>query len=132
MLARPASQAVNTLMKYGFGGKIFPVNPKYDEFQGLKCYPLVARHRRARSISSSSAFPRKGSCRCWKSCAQKHVPFVVILSGGFRESGPEGIAREQRMLAIAREVGHAHHRPQLPRLREHPFERVRGVRQHHA
>ena len=36
---------------------------------------------------------------------QKRVPFVVILSGGFRESGPEGIAREQRMLAIARESG---------------------------
>ena len=39
--ARPASQAVHALLKHGFGGKIFPVNPKYGEFQGLKCYPSI-------------------------------------------------------------------------------------------
>jgi acetate---CoA ligase (ADP-forming) len=32
------------------------------------------------------------------------VSYVVILSGGFRESGPEGIERERRMLEIAREA----------------------------
>jgi acetate---CoA ligase (ADP-forming) len=102
--ARPASQAVHTLLKHGFAGQIFPINPKYDEFQGLKCY---------RSISDVDVpidlavigIPAQGVLPVLETCAQKRVPFVVILSGGFRESGPEGIAREQKMLAIARQSG---------------------------
>src|SRR5690606_31389296 len=38
-------------------------------------------------------------------CARKGVSFVVVPSGGFRESGPEGAERQARMLAIAREAG---------------------------
>ena len=49
--------------------------------------------------------PAQGVLPVLETCAEKQVPFVVILSGGFRESGPEGIEREQKMLAIAREAG---------------------------
>jgi acetyltransferase len=102
--ARPASQTVNTLLEHGFAGKIFPVNPKYTEFQGLKCYGSIA------DINSSIdlvviGIPAQGVLPVLEACARKRVPFAVILSGGFRESGPEGIAREQRMLAIARASG---------------------------
>ena len=101
--ARPGSQAVRALLKYGYAGKIFPVNPKYKEFEGLKCYASVAdidddrsrRHRRSGAGRAAGAGNVRG----------KQVPFAVILSGGFRESGPEGIERERRMLEIAREAG---------------------------
>ena len=39
---RPSSQAVQALMKYGYKGDIFPVNPKYPEFRGLRCYASIA------------------------------------------------------------------------------------------
>ena len=53
---RPGSQTVRALSANGYAGRIFPVNPKYDDFEGLKCYPSVVgdrgrsrprRHRRA-------------------------------------------------------------------------------------
>lgn len=42
--------ASNEMMKYGYelvcvfkdyGYKIFPINPKYDEIEGIKCYPSL-------------------------------------------------------------------------------------------
>ena len=102
--ARPASQAVHALMKYGFRGHIFPVNPKYSEFQQLKCYRSIADVDAPIDLAVIG-IPAQGVLPVLEICAEKRVPFVVILSGGFRESGPEGIAREQRMLAVARESG---------------------------
>lgn len=29
------------LLKHGYKGKIYPVNPKYDEIVGLKCFPSI-------------------------------------------------------------------------------------------
>jgi len=102
--ARPSSQAVQALLKNGYSGSIFPVNPKYQEFQGLKCFASIA------DIDDSIdlvviGVPAKGVLPVLEACAAKKVSFAVVLSGGFRESGPEGIAREQRMLEIARESG---------------------------
>src|SRR2546423_7259017 len=98
---RPSSQAVAALLKYGYEGKIFPVNPKYKEFRGLKCYPSIADVDAPIDLVVI-AVPAQGVLPVLETCAAKQVPFVVILSGGFRESGPEGVEREQRMLAIAR------------------------------
>src|SRR5690348_11226497 len=84
---RPASQAVNTLMKYGYGGKIFPVNPKYKEFRGLRCYASIADVADAIDLVVIGV-PAAGVLPVLETCAARRVPFVVILSGGFRESGP--------------------------------------------
>ena len=39
---RPASQAVHALMRIGYSGKIYPVNPKYQQFEGLTCYRSIS------------------------------------------------------------------------------------------
>jgi len=102
--ARPSSQAVQALLKNGYRGNIFPVNPKYREFQGLKCFASIADIDEPIDLVVIGV-PAKGVLPVLEACAAKMVSFVVVLSGGFRESGPEGIAREQRMLEIARESG---------------------------
>ena len=101
---RPGSQAVRALLKYGYRGEIFPVNPKYREFEGLRCYGSVAEIGEDIDLVVIGV-PAQGVLPVLEMCAAKRVPFAVVLSGGFRESGPEGIEREQRMLAIARLSG---------------------------
>jgi acetyltransferase len=101
---RPGSQTVHALLRNGYGGRIFPVNPKYPVYEGLQCH---------RSISAIDAdidvavigIPARGVVDVIEECAQKNVRFVVVPSGGFRESGPEGAAREDRIVAIARGAG---------------------------
>lgn len=101
---RPGSQAVRALLKNGYAGKIFPVNPKYEQFEGLKCYGSVAEIDEPVDLVVVGV-PAAGVLPVLEGCAEKRVPFAVVLSGGFRESGPEGIEREQRMLALARKAG---------------------------
>ena len=40
-LGRISGQPIKALTGAGYTGGIFPVNPKYPEMHGLKCYPDV-------------------------------------------------------------------------------------------
>jgi acyl-CoA synthetase (NDP forming) len=102
--ARPGSQAVRALLNNGYRGKVYPVNPKYDRFDEMRCFPSVTAIAEVVDVVVIGV-PAKGVLPVLEECAAKKVPFAVILSGGFRESGPEGVEREQRMLQIAREGG---------------------------
>jgi acyl-CoA synthetase (NDP forming) len=102
--ARPGSQAVHALRGNGYSGRIFPVNPKYTDFDGLKCYPSIDSIDEPLDLVIIGV-PAKAVLPIMEQCAAKSVSFVVILSGGFRESGPDGIERERQLLHIARESG---------------------------
>jgi acyl-CoA synthetase (NDP forming) len=102
--ARPGSQAVHTLIRYGYAGRIFPVNPKYTEFEGMKCYASIAAIDEDVDVVVIGV-PARGVVPIIEECAAKGIPYAVVLSGGFRESGPEGIERQERMLEIARAAG---------------------------
>ncbi|HEX2825079.1 MAG TPA: acetate--CoA ligase family protein [Burkholderiales bacterium] len=101
---RPGSQTVHTLLRNGYKGRIYPVNPKYPDFEGMKCYPSIAAIEDEIDVVVIGV-PARGVIPVIEECAAKRVPFAVVLSGGFRESGPEGIERQDRMLAIARAAG---------------------------
>ena len=36
------TRVVVNLQRYGYGGQIYPINPRYDEVLGLPCYPDLA------------------------------------------------------------------------------------------
>ena len=103
-LARPGGQTVNALVRLGFRGGIYPVNPKYPEIAGHRCYPSVAALDGPCDVAVI-ALPAAHVAGCVAECGRQGVGFAVVLGGGFREGGPEGIAREREMLAAAREHG---------------------------
>ncbi len=97
----------NTIVKQlasRFRGRVYPVNPKYDVVEGLKCYPslldipddvdivviAVAAHRVPRIMSDA--------CR-------KGASIAIIVSGGFSEVGGEGRKLEEQVKSIARSCG---------------------------
>jgi acetyltransferase len=102
--ARPGSQAVHTLLRYGYSGRIYPVNPRYPQFEGMKCYPSIGAIDGDIDVVVIGV-PARGVLPVIEESAAKRVPFAVVLSGGFRESGPEGIERQEKMLEIARGAG---------------------------
>ncbi len=102
--ARPGTQALRALVKNGFQGGLFPVNPKYPTFDELPCFASVDAIPEAVDLVVIGV-PASGVLAVLESCARKKVGYAVILSGGFRESGPEGIERERRLLEIARAAG---------------------------
>ncbi|ALM84241.1 acetate--CoA ligase family protein [Bordetella sp. N] len=101
---RPGSQALRALRANGYTGALYPVNPKYQEFDGLKCYPSVEAIQEDVDLVIIGV-PAKAVLPVMENCAAKRVGYALILSGGFRESGAEGIERERAIIEVARQSG---------------------------
>ncbi|HKA40461.1 MAG TPA: acetate--CoA ligase family protein [Burkholderiales bacterium] len=101
---RPGSNVVRALLDHGYRGGIFPVNPRYREHQGLRCYPELAAID-AEIDLVVIAIPAAGVNAVIADSVAKRVPYAVVLGGGFRESGPDGAALQDAMLARAAQTG---------------------------
>jgi acyl-CoA synthetase (NDP forming) len=92
---------LKSLKNAGFSGDIYPINPKYGSIEGLKCYSsLDALEKRADLAIFAMSAPRV--VELIKGFGHK-LHGVIIISGGFGESGPEGMALEGTLRALIRE-----------------------------
>jgi len=89
------------LISTSFGGTIFPVNPKYKSILGIKAYPSVAAIPDQVDLAVIVT-PAKTVPGIIEECVAEGVSAAIIISAGFKETGPEGAALEQRILEIAR------------------------------
>jgi acetyltransferase len=91
----------------GFTGKLYPVNPNYEEIQGLKCYPSIAALPETPDAVVISV-PIKGALQVLAEAEQAKVPSVVFFSEGFSDAGTDvGHERNKELLAIALRSGMA-------------------------
>jgi acetate---CoA ligase (ADP-forming) len=103
-LARGGGQPLKALLESGYAGAIYPINPKYDELAGLRCYKSV-RDVDGRCDLAVIALPAAGAVAAVRDCAAKGVGYAVLYSGGFRETGAQGLALERELLEVARNGG---------------------------
>jgi len=101
---RPGGQVLHSLQQFGYRGKICPVNPKYMKLLGYRCYPSIAEIGAPVDLAVL-AVPASVAGETIRSCGEAGVPYAVVLSGGFRESGAEGMKRQQLLVAHARTYG---------------------------
>ena len=89
------------LVSSPFGGTVFPVNSRRPNVLGIKAYPSVsevpARVDLAVIVAPAPAVPD-----IIGECVEAGVEGAIIISAGFRETGPEGVELEQRVLEEAR------------------------------
>ena len=96
---------LSPLLELGFKGKIYPVNPKYSEIEGMKAYPSL------REIPDSvdyviSVVPAPEVLNMLEDCSQKGVKGVHLFTARFSETGrPEAADLEQEILKQARKRG---------------------------
>ena len=95
------NELLTALIRGGFEGKIFPINPKADEIEGLKCFPDVKSVGEAPDLVVITV-PAKIVPAVMRDCADAGVKAVIIISAGFKETGEEGGRLEQAALQIAR------------------------------
>jgi len=94
-------EILSSLLGGGYEGKIFPVNRKADEVQGLRCYPDLKAIGETPDLAII-VVPTKAVADVMRECASLGVKAAIIISAGFKESGKEGEALEQEVLGIAR------------------------------
>lgn len=85
------------LISNQFGGTVFPVNLKKSSVLGIKAYPSITAVPEpvdlAVIVTPSAAVPE-----IIRECKQAGVKGAIIISAGFKETGPEGARLEQEIL----------------------------------
>ena len=97
--------SLNTLIQFGFEGKIYPVNPHAMEILGLRTYTNL------KDISDSIdlaliAVPAPAVPSVLKECVAKRIRAAVVYTSGFSETGKEeGLKLEREIAKISKEKG---------------------------
>jgi acyl-CoA synthetase (NDP forming) len=95
-----SGQPLVALTGHGYRGRIYPVNPKYDEVQGLRCYPSIAALPETPDLAlilvAAARVPE-----ALRQVGEKGVPFCIVFSSGFAETGEAGRQLQRELADIA-------------------------------
>lgn len=92
------------IVKSGYGGRIFPVNPHADVIQEIKCYPDVPSLPETPDLAILIV-PARAVPGTIEDLVARGARASVIISAGFRETGIKGRELERDTVRIAREGG---------------------------
>jgi acetyltransferase len=92
------------LLDKGYGGRIYPVNPKYDTLAGLPCYPTIGAIPEPVDLAIV-AVPAAAVLESLRQCAAKGAAAAVVFSSGFAEMGEAGRALEGEITGLAHASG---------------------------
>jgi acyl-CoA synthetase (NDP forming) len=92
------------LLKLGFSGKIFPVNPNTAEILGLKTYAKILEIP-DKVDTAIICTPATQVVDIVEDCARKGVSAAIVVSSGFSEEGEEGKRLEETIVSRARSTG---------------------------
>jgi acetate---CoA ligase (ADP-forming) len=93
------------LSRFGFAGRVYPVNPARDVVQGVKAYADVASLPEAPDLAVV-AVPAAQTPDAVRACAARGVKAAILLSSGFGETLNDSAGQtEAQMVADARAAG---------------------------
>jgi acyl-CoA synthetase (NDP forming) len=97
-----SGQPLKHLQSHSYKGRLYPVNPRYEEVAGVKCYPSLADVPETPElvlilVNASRVVDMLAQC------GAKGVPYVIIFSSGFSEVGGGGVDLQKELTTIARE-----------------------------
>ena len=94
---------LRSLREMNFKGKIYPVNPGYGEIEGLKCYSSLGEIEDRIDIAIF-AVPAKAVLEILNGPVS-NIKGAIVVSSGFRETGPGGKKMEDELKALLIEKG---------------------------
>jgi acyl-CoA synthetase (NDP forming) len=95
---------LDALLAGGFQGPVFPVNPHAPAIHALRTYPSVADVPGPVDLAVI-AVPPAAVLGVVDECAASGVPALLVITAGFAEVGPEGLALQNQLLDKVRAAG---------------------------
>ncbi|MGY8525688.1 acetate--CoA ligase family protein [Paracidovorax citrulli] len=101
---RIGGMPIDLLVRFGYAGAVYPVNPKYEAVFGLRCYPRLEDVPRdidlaVLAIGAGDVTPMLARCHA------HGVRAAIVYAAGFAEAGERGGALQREMEAFVRESG---------------------------
>jgi acyl-CoA synthetase (NDP forming) len=92
---------VHYLLKFGYTGRILPINPKRESVQGIQCYPNLAA---LDLVPDTAIIAVSGlaAVQAIKDCARLGVATAVVMASGFAETGEMGRQLQNEIVDFAR------------------------------
>lgn len=100
--SKPGGMPLVSLLKNGYAGGIYPVNPNYTSISGLKSYPSLADvpgEVDLAIIAVSAPLTREAL----QACAAKKVKAAIVFTSGFAEIGGDGVKCQEELAKLAGE-----------------------------
>ena len=93
---KTSGRPIAFLRKHGFEGRLYPVNPRYTEIDGLTCYPSIAALPEVPDAAIILLGPERAN-QAVAELAAMGTPAAIVLAGGYGEAGEAGVARQQAL-----------------------------------
>ncbi len=103
-LNKVSGRPLSYMLRFEYPGKIFPINPKYKEIAGVKCYPSIKDVPGEIDVLMV-IIPAVEVLDNLELGLDKGVKVAVIISGGFAETGDEGKELQGKLTSFAKETG---------------------------
>ncbi|MFA5077243.1 MAG: CoA-binding protein [Candidatus Micrarchaeia archaeon] len=94
---------LKNLVEGGFGGKLYPVNPKYGKLLGLTCYSDVLAVG-GNVDAAIIATPAQTVPGILEQCGRKKIKSAVVLSGGFAEVGNDALEQQVKGICVKNNI----------------------------
>ncbi len=99
-----SGELIHNVISAGFNGPVYAVNPRAESVQGLKSFPSVSAIPGDVDLAVV-VVPAAEVLDVARDCGRAGVRTLVVISAGFAETGPEGVARQQELVHICRTAG---------------------------
>jgi acetyltransferase len=93
----------DNILKLGYKGKVYLVNPSYKILKLKRCYPSLSAIEKDVDVAIISVPAKFVLDVIRESCSQ--VKNFVVISAGFSEIGAEGVQREKELQKLAKKHG---------------------------
>jgi len=97
-----SGQPLKHLLAHQYAGKLYPVNPKYKDVLGVKCYPSVGELPETPDLALVLINAARVADTL-RECGKLGVPYAIVFSSGFSETGGKGVAMQGELAGIAAE-----------------------------
>ena len=98
--AKPGGKVVQLLQSYNYPGRIYPVNPGRREVQGLPAYGSLAEIETGPDLVVIAVEAARVPAVA-RQCAALQMKNLVVISGGFAETGGSGEALQEELAELA-------------------------------
>ena len=102
--SRIGGRPIHSMKAMGYGGRIYPVNPRRGTVQGLAAYPTI-RDVPEPVDCALIAVPAAIAVNTIRDCADRGVKSAVVFTSGFAEQGADGARAQAEVARIGRDSG---------------------------
>jgi acetyl coenzyme A synthetase (ADP forming)-like protein len=98
------AEILANVIRGGFAGPVYPVNPQAGTIQGLAAYASIGDIPEPVDLAVV-AVPAAAVNQVARECGAAGVRALLVVSAGFSEAGPDGVQRQHELLGICRDAG---------------------------